>query len=338
MLRLSFLQRRMKAPRRDDKLAPASATDAAEATSAPRRPAEPPETTSAPAGVIRWRKYIERILATRAQSPLPTWRKCNKVMRLLRPCRRAEVTKLSVLGSIHCSVANRFKQSLPWRLRALRIDCVRCTAVHGPGCSASYKDASGAAICVFCADSLPCPISLRMLKQIRSPNHSVSQFAMMMQRDAIANIIAPGNGNGHSPKRESEKHESQEEDRMSTNTEATATQGSKIAPLAPPPTRLCKSCGKNRLSRNNLIGICRACGDSQGRSHSKKTNGHNGAADHHHRDPAHSNGNGRPADRIELRVDLLLNVVDEKTFDSMIELVPREDKAKMLRAWLAGSL
>jgi len=58
----AFLKR-FKIGRRDDKPAPASATEAAEATSAPPRPAEPPETTSVPIGV-KWRKYIERILAS----------------------------------------------------------------------------------------------------------------------------------------------------------------------------------------------------------------------------------------------------------------------------------
>jgi hypothetical protein len=48
-MRLNFLQRMKAPPRQDDKPAPASATEAT-------------ETTSAPAGVLKWQKCVQRLL------------------------------------------------------------------------------------------------------------------------------------------------------------------------------------------------------------------------------------------------------------------------------------
>src|SRR5580704_7730302 len=46
------------------------------------------------------------------------------------------------------------------------MDCERCLAIRGPGCASSYQGADGKAICVFCADSVPCPTQLRIAKGI----------------------------------------------------------------------------------------------------------------------------------------------------------------------------
>jgi hypothetical protein len=109
--------------------------------------------------------------------------------------------------------------------------------------------------------------------------------------------------------------------------------------------RICATPGCKRiLALNNTSGLCGECRERQGRSHSKKTNGHgahglqlarrrvvsesaapaksNGADS----DPPHLNGNGVGTVPLESRVDLLLAAM------------PREDKAKMLMAWLAGTL
>lgn len=47
------------------------------------------------------------------------------------------------------------------------MDCERCFPVHGPGCPASYTDAEGKKICVFCADSVPCPAQVRWIRRIQ---------------------------------------------------------------------------------------------------------------------------------------------------------------------------
>jgi hypothetical protein len=54
------------------------------------------------------------------------------------------------------------------------MDCERCIPIHGTGCSASCRDAAGRAICVFCADEVPCPIQFQILKQVRKPQETMS--------------------------------------------------------------------------------------------------------------------------------------------------------------------
>src|SRR5579864_7292624 len=46
--------------------------------------------------------------------------------------------------------------------------CEVCFPVHGGGCAASYRDEKGRAICVFCADGIPCPTQLKILKETRA--------------------------------------------------------------------------------------------------------------------------------------------------------------------------
>jgi len=139
-----------------------------------------------------------------------------------------------------------------------------------------------------------------------------------------------------------------------------------VAPAAPAKTqtvaeavpnsragRTCATPGCKRiLALNNTSGLCGECRERQGRSHSKKANGHNGThalqlarrvaerapepakpngADH--RDSPEVNGNREKPKKsqvgpvhVESRVDLLLAAI------------PSADKAKMLCAWLAGTL
>jgi hypothetical protein len=100
---------------------------------------------------------------------------------------------------------------------------------------------------------------------------------------------------------------------------------------------------KSTLGSNNLSGTCPAHRRLQAARAVKaeqpaalvKPNGH---------DPAHGNGNGNGAEdrlkalgasRIEQRVQLLLGAVP---LDAVIEVIPIEDKHKMVSAWLAGTL
>lgn len=131
--------------------------------------------------------------------------------------------------------------------------------------------------------------------------------------------------------------ESQEDQKMSTVT-TEVTRPSTARPLS-----ICSECGKNKLSYNNGTGTCGNC-----RKHSsQKTNGHNGAHPRrelqaspkrkaapakpngngavHHDSVVHSNENGNGA-HVESRVELLL------------AQIPREDKTRLLLAYLAGTI
>jgi hypothetical protein len=185
---------------------------------------------------------------------------------------------------------------------------------------------------------LVCPVSSRMLKQLRSPTHSVSRFAIVNVKGALEL---------------EDVRKFQEDQPMSTE----------IAPIPttnPPPTRFCSTpgCKSAALSWNNVSGKCRKCRDSEGGAHSKKTNGvrHHrelhavatsssakpkpNGADHHRRDPAaHGNGNGngaRPADEHLRSLDK--NHIESSRVELLLAAIPAADKAKMLCAWLAGTL
>jgi hypothetical protein len=138
---------------------------------------------------------------------------------------------------------------------------------------------------------------------------------------------------------------------MSTTTPAPTS----TAPHAPA-VRTCRRPGcENKLSLNNLSGFC-----TEHRPHTK-TNGsgkgpHDGFARHtelqdararatapakpNGHDPAH-NGNGE--DRVQSlgksviteRLKLMLSVV-ELPVEEVLEIIPDEDKAKLVEAWLMG--
>ena len=46
-------------------------------------------------------------------------------------------------------------------------NCEICSAKHVPGCVATHTDGSGRAVCVFCLDSMPCPVLKRVLQKQR---------------------------------------------------------------------------------------------------------------------------------------------------------------------------
>jgi hypothetical protein len=133
--------------------------------------------------------------------------------------------------------------------------------------------------------------------------------------------------------------------------------------------RICATPGCKRvLAYNNTYGLCGECRERQGRfsvagcsrlsrSHSapKKTNGHNGAhglklarpavvsesaapakpngADHHHSITEElSNG-------IKANAGLEgTTSVESRRLDLVLAAIPREDKVKLVSAWLAGTL
>jgi hypothetical protein len=254
-----------------------------------------------------------------------------------------------------------------------RPECVRCLLVHGRDprhgafpCVASQTGEKGEAICVWCADGLPCPFQLRRLAQTKaslrllshiSANPSISGFAVplaMPPRVPAPEVV-----------RSQLMQRSQEDHIMPETHSAQPSRTTSIAPAARTKTqpvkgavpqtatgRTCATPGCKRvLALNNTSGVCRECGDRQGRSHSKKTNGHGLQLARRDTEPTeraqvlmhvsspttpelakpnghapHGNGGGPGATNVESRVDLLLAAI------------PAEDKAKMLSAWLAGTL
>lgn len=245
------------------------------------------------------------------------------------------------------------------------MECQRCLAIHGPpGCPAFRSDEQGKAVCVWCADGLPCAMQIRRLhqsqaalrlmtairtgmpevrerdvQQVRRPREILEAFHVTHAHELIMTAAA----------RKKNSYE-QEESKMTITGAAPTLTAAQV-----PAGRLCGHPGcKQQLGPNNTCGFCRAH-----RSHTKQVtgNGHlqvargpqavptkkpNGAS---RVDRPRGNGNGaqpveerrspRGVARIEERVQLLLAAVP---LDAVIAAIPREDQAKLISAWLSGAL
>jgi hypothetical protein len=214
-------------------------------------------------------------------------------------------------------------------------------------------------VCIFCEDQLPCPRQRQIMAsgdnlrdrvahivQIRSPNQTLE-----MERSIVLN---------HSISRsEVAAARKSQEDQMPHAQMSTSEIRPAVASTSTARARVCSGgtpgC-KNELSYNNRSGRCGDCQTKLGRrrDRSKKTNGHNGVqqdralqaplerqaappakrngAAHH---PVHHNGNGAQRAEEPSRLLLVMPNVDSRV-DLLLAAVPREDKAKMLSAWLAG--
>ncbi len=215
---------------------------------------------------------------------------------------------------------------------------------------------------MFCADGLPCPMQLRRLAQTKAALRMLQQISPgSISRPAVTHAIVPSSQRVPAPARAQLIPRSQEDhmtatqsaQRSATSIASAARDKTQAVTEAVPDPRAGRICGtpgcKHVLALNNTSGFCGECRERQGRSHSKKTNGHglqltrrqgaevaapepakpNGAD---HREPADVNGNREKATEshvgpvhVESRVDLLLAAI------------PSADKAKMLCAWLMGS-
>jgi uncharacterized Zn finger protein (UPF0148 family) len=238
------------------------------------------------------------------------------------------------------------------------LDCARCLSIHGPGCPASHTNEDGTPICVWCEDKIPCAVQQRVM----ASGKNVKERAAYIETEARKHLSEIKRDHNDSVKMDARKvffgesssleslqpparsispsavavARGSQEDQMSTST--TASEITTATPLS-----ICSECGKNKLSYNNGTGTCGTC-----RKHSsQKTNGHNGAHPRrelqaspkrkaapakpngngavHHDSVVHSNGNGNGA-HVESRVELLL------------AQIPREDKAKLLAAYIAGTV
>ena len=182
--------------------------------------------------------------------------------------------------------------------------------------------------------------TLGILQQVRGrgPEHSVSpRFAVTPK------VVA---------------RKSQEDQKMSNVTSTASTSRTSTALAA----RVCSSCKNNPLSYNNTTGICGECqGRQGGRVRSKKTDGHEGVqpfgrglklptrqvaqpmatepakptASDHSDTPCVDGNRAQPGEGC---VRSLEKVHIESRVDLLLAAVPYEAKAKMLSAWLSGTL
>jgi hypothetical protein len=194
------------------------------------------------------------------------------------------------------------------------MECERCISIHGPnqGCTASTSDADGKAVCIFCADSSPCPVQYRILKGMRqSPMRTLTALVKQISEN--------------------------QEDRMTTTTTAKAE-------TLPAPLRSCSEPGcKAKLASNNTSGKCQ-----EHRSHSKSNgngavaaangNGHAVADNGLDRKPAGGNGaitHGAVSQQLaEERAKILC--ADADLVRLILDRIPLEDKMKFTAAWLSG--
>jgi hypothetical protein len=131
----------------------------------------------------------------------------------------------------------------------------------------------------------------------------------------------------------------------------TSTTASEITPPRPStarPTRICSSAGCQRtISYNNVSGECGSCqkqssqrmGITESRLRHKrraalaKPNG-NGAAPR----SVHSNGNGRGAKTADGSLLLMPRIGSESRVDTLLAAIPSADKARLLAAYIAGTV
>jgi hypothetical protein len=200
------------------------------------------------------------------------------------------------------------------------------------------------------------------VEQIRRPREILQAVVVTHAQEAITAAVAVV----------ATKKNSHEEDRkMSIVTSASPTSTA-------PAVRMCTSCKKTLLSYNNTTGVCTKCQRLAGgrvRNRSKNVNGHTAVRPFARGlqlarraevaepaavpEPKPNDGAGRddrprgngnraqpqPAEehsrrslgvaRIEERVQLLLAAV---SLDAVIAAIPRADQAKLVSAWLAGTL
>jgi hypothetical protein len=132
--------------------------------------------------------------------------------------------------------------------------------------------------------------------------------------------------------------ESQEDRQMSSTASAITPR-----PSTARPTRICSSAAcQNTLSYNKVSGKSGSCQKQS----SQKTNGHCGAQPKHQAAPAkrngaahhpvNGNGNGKAARTADGSLILMPRV--ESRVDMLLALLPSGDKAKLLAAYVAGTV
>jgi hypothetical protein len=249
-----------------------------------------------------------------------------------------------------------------------RADCSKCLRLHGTDppagvfpCKASQTDEKGQAVCVFCADNLPCPLQIRRLAQ------SKAALRMLKAIDASSSIVEVNAAGTHARepqefrKRTSPNRSTPERAKLHVIAEKPKENQKMPTVTSPAPTsiaaaaeRLCTRCKQNPLSYNNSTGICGECQRKLGgRVRPKKTNGHiarphrglqlerdvakpSGAAKPKgadHRATPSVDGGAAPRDRIQ---SLAAGI--ESRVELLLAAVPVQEKTKMLAAWMAGTL
>ena len=192
--------------------------------------------------------------------------------------------------------------------------------IHGPGlgCSASTSDADRKAVCIFCADGVPCPIQKRIIALPRA-DRSKWLIEQLKQRTKSR------------------------EDRMNGTEKAKSPVPASPATASPTATkRTCEVAGcEGKLAYNNTTGFCH---EHRGRA-PKTTNvavvrKTNGAAHHHaHGTGAHNgaeNETGATVSKPDRPANTNALAIAERV-DLVLRTIPPEEKARMVAVWLAGN-
>ena len=199
------------------------------------------------------------------------------------------------------------------------MDCTRCVGIHGPGlgCFASFTDAVGKAVCVFCADGVPCPVQQRIIALPRS-ERSKWLIERLKQRTKSQEDRMNGTKKGKFPVPAS----------PATASSAATTK------------RTCKVVGcEAELAHNNTTGFCH---EHLGRSQNdqwRRRSKDNGAAHHHAHGTRARDGAGNATGATVSKPDRPANTYTlaiAERVDLVLWTIPPEEKARMVAAWLAG--
>jgi hypothetical protein len=218
--------------------------------------------------------------------------------------------------------------------------CARCLTRHGGDsrtgvfpCIARYTNEQGERLCIFCWDGAVCPPQLRRLAQSKAALRILEPGSPNKKGVAVPTTAVPAMLSPEKPE-QLPKHsispravihptsKPQEDHKMIAAISTAPTSRTSAVSAA---ARVCTSCKKNPLSYNNKTEICGACqreGGGRLRSENavRRAQPHRGLKIERAAQPAAVTA------RVESRVDLLLAAI------------PREEKARMLCAWMAGSL
>jgi hypothetical protein len=172
--------------------------------------------------------------------------------------------------------------------------CEVCLPIHGPGCAPSYRDERGRAICVFCADGVPCPKQLQILKQRRAHKGLEGEMNGSDKSKSIAVVSTPATS---------------------------------------PAKRMCKVAGcAGELSYNNHTGYCHEHRGRARRAKSK-ANGHAATIHFPAGRGELAHGNGATASKPDRDRDGNSRKLEERV-NLVLSGLPLDEKVRMISLWL----
>ncbi len=229
-------------------------------------------------------------------------------------------------------------RAIGYKILELMVECKRCLDLHGRGCAATHATDEGEPTCIFCLDSVDCPVQWKQRRDAgeRQKTLTTEELATKIVRTAgpvkAIGVVTPGQSSGS-------HKQSKGEAQMETKPETTREPGETVLP------KTCKRPGcTTKLGPLNRSGRCSKHfhWKATGRSRSTRRIGHastgsNGANGHGSTagngtagtDSTGSVANmvpGRPRDLVESRIDRL--------FRSMTIA----EKVIIAESWLKGEI